>query len=175
MFDQYAVRHPELAEELVRRSHAELPEDFAAAADKYIAKLQADGPKVASRKASQMAIEAFAPLLPELVGGSADLAGSNLTLWSGSKSVATDDADANYIYFGVREFAMTAISNGLALHGGFIPYDAPVLVFSRSEEHTSELQSLMRISYAVFCLKKKKTKQYAITTDNDYTPQYNNN
>src|SRR3546814_5559366 len=73
MFDQYAVRHPELAEELVRRSHAELPEDFAAAADKYIAKLQADGPKVASRKASQMAIEAFAPLLPELVGGSADL------------------------------------------------------------------------------------------------------
>src|SRR3546814_2566825 len=94
MFDQYAVRHPELAEELVRRSHAELPEDFAAAADKYIAKLQADGPKVASRKASQMAIEAFAPLLPELVGGSADLAGSNLTLWSGSKSVATDDADA---------------------------------------------------------------------------------
>src|SRR3546814_4208817 len=109
-----------------------------------------------------MAIEAFAPLLPELVGGSADLAGSNLTLWSGSKSVATDDADANYIYFGVREFAMTAISNGLALHGGFIPYDATFLVFSdyarnavRSEEHTSELQSLMRISYAVFCLKKK--------------------
>src|SRR3546814_8339684 len=91
MFDQYAVRHPELAEELVRRSHAELPEDFAAAADKYIAKLQADGPKVASRKASQMAIEAFAPMLPELVGGSADLAGSNLTLWSGSKSVATDE------------------------------------------------------------------------------------
>src|SRR3546814_1181103 len=126
-----------------------------------------------------MAIEAVAPLLPELVGGSADLAGSNLTLWSGSKSVATDDADANYIYFGVREFAMTAISNGLALHGGFIPYDATFLVFSdyarnavrmsalmgahaihvythdRSEEHTSELQSLMRISYAVFCLQKK--------------------
>src|SRR3546814_13364861 len=76
-------------------------------------------------KASQMAIEAFAPLLPELVGGSADLAHSNLTLWKGSKSVATDDAEANYIYFGVREFAMTAISNGLSVHGGFIPYDAP--------------------------------------------------
>src|SRR5690606_6348536 len=89
MFDQYAARHPRLAEELVRRSHAELPEDFAAAADAYIAKLQAEGPKVASRKASQMAIEAFAPLLPELVGGSADLVGFNLTLWSGSKSVVT--------------------------------------------------------------------------------------
>src|SRR3546814_1882344 len=111
-----------------------------------------------------MAIEAFAPLLPELVGGSADLAGSNLTLWSGSKSVATDDADANYIYFGVREFAMTAISNGLALHGGFIPYDATFLVFSdyarnavrmsallgahRSEEHPADVQSPMRIPYA---------------------------
>src|SRR3546814_707991 len=143
MFDQYAARHPELAEELVRRSHAELPEDFAASADAYVAKLQADGPKVASRKASQMAIEAFAPLLPELVGGSADLAGSNLTLWSGSKSVATDDADANYIYFGVREFAMTAISNGLALHGGFIPYDATFLVFSDYARNAVRMSALM--------------------------------
>ncbi len=124
LFDAYAQRHPDAAAELTRRSHAELPEGFRTAALDYALKLQAEGPNVASRTASQMAIEAFAPLLPELVGGSADLAHSNLTLWKGSKSVASDDADANYIYFGVREFAMTAISNGLALHGGFIPYDA---------------------------------------------------
>ncbi|HEY5970737.1 MAG TPA: transketolase, partial [Pseudoxanthomonas sp.] len=130
LFDLYAAQYPEQAAELSRRSHGDLPEGFAVAADAYIAKLQAEGPVVASRKASQMAIEAFAPLLPELIGGSADLAHSNLTLWKGSKSVAGSDADANYVYYGVREFAMTAISNGLALHGGFIPYDATFLVFS---------------------------------------------
>ena len=143
LFDDYAQRHPELAAELTRRSHGELPDGFAAAADAYIAKLQADSPKVASRKASQMAIEAFAPHLPELVGGSADLAGSNLTLWSGSKSVAGDDPDANYIYYGVREFAMTAISNGLALHGGFIPYDATFLVFSDYARNAVRMSALM--------------------------------
>src|SRR5690606_40547471 len=92
MFDQYAARHPRLAEELVRRSHAELPEDFAAAADAYIAKLQAEGPKVGSRKASQMAIQAFAPLLPELIGGSADLAGSDLPLLDGRQGAVADAA-----------------------------------------------------------------------------------
>ncbi len=143
LFDAYAARFPQQADELTRRSHGELPEGFAAAADAYIARLQADGPVVASRKASQMAIEAFAPLLPELVGGSADLAHSNLTLWKGSKSVATDDADANYIYFGVREFAMTAISNGLALHGGFIPYDATFLVFSDYARNAVRMSALM--------------------------------
>ena len=143
LFDQYSARHPQQAEELIRRSHAELPEGFAATADAYIAKLQADGPVVASRKASQMAIEAFAPHLPELVGGSADLAHSNLTLWSGSKSVATDDPNANYIYFGVREFAMTAISNGLAVHGGFIPYDATFLVFSDYARNAVRMSALM--------------------------------
>ena len=90
-----------------------------------------------------MSIEAYAPLLPELVGGSADLAHSNLTLWSGSKSVATDDADANYVYFGVREFAMTAISNGMALHGGFIPYDATFLVFSDYARNAVRMSALM--------------------------------
>jgi transketolase len=143
LFDQYSARYPHLADELTRRSHAELPDGFVDAADAYIAKLQADGPVVASRKASQMAIEAFAPLLPELVGGSADLAHSNLTLWSGSKSVATDDPDANYIYFGVREFAMTAISNGLSLHGGFIPYDATFLVFSDYARNAVRMSALM--------------------------------
>jgi transketolase len=143
LFDAYATRFPQEAEELTRRSHGDLPEGFAAAADAYVAKLQADGPVVASRKASQMAIEAFAPLLPELVGGSADLAHSNLTLWKGSKSVASDDADANYIYFGVREFAMTAISNGLTLHGGFIPYDATFLVFSDYARNAVRMSALM--------------------------------
>ena len=143
LFDGYAARYPEQANELVRRSHGDLPEDYAAVADAYIAKLQADGPTIASRKASQMAIEAFAPLLPELVGGSADLAHSNLTLWSGSKSVVGSDADANYIHYGVREFAMTAIGNGLAVHGGFIPYDATFLVFSDYARNAVRMSALM--------------------------------
>ena len=129
-FDKYAARYPAEAEELTRRSHGELPEDFVAKADAYIAQVAAEGPTIASRKASQLAIEAYAPLLPELVGGSADLAHSNLTLWKASKSVATDDVNANYVYYGVREFGMTAIANGLALHGGFLPFDATFLVFS---------------------------------------------
>jgi len=90
-----------------------------------------------------MAIEAFAPHLPELVGGSADLAGSNLTMWSGSKDVAGDDADANYVYYGVREFGMTAISNGLAVHGGFLPYDATFLVFSDYARNAVRMSALM--------------------------------
>ncbi|HEX2082533.1 MAG TPA: transketolase C-terminal domain-containing protein, partial [Xanthomonadaceae bacterium] len=134
---------PAEAAELRRRITGDLPDGFAAAADAYAARLQAEGPVVASRKASQMAIEAYAPLLPELVGGSADLAHSNLTLWTGSKSVAGDDPDANYIYFGVREFAMTAISNGLALHGGFIPYDATFLVFSDYARNAVRMSALM--------------------------------
>ena len=129
-FEQYAARHPELAAEFGRRMRGELPAGFEAAADAFIAKVQAEGPSIASRKASQNAIEAFAPLLPEIVGGSADLAHSNLTLWKGSQSVAGDSPDANYVYYGVREFGMTAIANGLALHGGFIPFDATFLVFS---------------------------------------------
>jgi transketolase len=143
LFDAYAAQYPDIADELVRRSKNQLPDDFAVAADAYVARLQADGPVVASRKASQMAIEAFAPLLPELIGGSADLAHSNLTLWKGSKSVASDDADANYIYSGVREFAMTAISNGLALHGCFIPYDATFLVFSDYARNAVRMSALM--------------------------------
>ncbi len=130
LFDKYAKQYASEADELTRRSHGELPADFIAKADAYIAKAQEEGQTIASRKASQLAIEAFAPLLPELIGGSADLAHSNLTLWKASKSVATDDPDANYVYYGVREFGMTAISNGLALHGGFIPFDATFLVFS---------------------------------------------
>ncbi|HEY1136489.1 MAG TPA: transketolase [Xanthomonadaceae bacterium] len=143
LFDRYAAEHPEAAAEFTRRLAGELPSDFTANADAYIAKLQAEGPVVASRKASQMAIETFAPLLPELVGGSADLAHSNLTLWKGSKTVAGSDPDANYVYYGVREFAMTAISNGLALHGGFLPYDATFLVFSDYARNAVRMSALM--------------------------------
>jgi transketolase len=143
LFDAYADKYPQLADELVRRSRNELPEEFYTASDAYIAKLQAEGPVVASRKASQMAIEAYAPHLPELIGGSADLAHSNLTLWKGSKSVASDDPDANYVYYGVREFAMTAISNGLGLHECFIPYDATFLVFSDYARNAVRMSALM--------------------------------
>ena len=142
LFEQYAAHYPEEAAELSRRARGELPQDFAAAADAFIARLQAEGPVVASRKASQMAIEAYAPLLPELVGGSADLAHSHLTLWKASKSVASRDGDANYVYYGVREFAMTAISNGLALHGGFIPFDATFLVFSDYARNAVRMSAL---------------------------------
>ena len=148
LFDAYARAHPELAAEFRRRMACELPAEFAAQADAYIAGLQAEGPVVASRKASQMAIEAYAPLLPELIGGSADLAHSNLTLWSGSKAVTGDEGNANYIYYGVREFAMTAISNGLALHRGFIPYDATFLVFSDYARNAVRMSALMR-SHAI--------------------------
>ena len=144
-FAAYAAQHPELADELTRRMRGELPGGFSYIADAYIAQLQAEGPVVASRKASQMAIEAFAPHLPELVGGSADLAHSNLTLWKGSKSVAGSDPDANYVYYGVREFAMTAISNGLALHGGFVPYDATFLVFSDYARNAVRMAALMGV------------------------------
>ena len=143
LFESYAQGFPQLADELARRSRGELPEDFADVAAAYAAKLQADGPVVASRKASQMAIEAFAPHLPELIGGSADLAHSNLTLWTGSRSVTSQDANANYVYYGVREFGMSAISNGLALHGGFIPYDATFLVFSDYSRNALRMSALI--------------------------------
>ncbi len=143
LFDKYADVFPKEALELTRRSHGVLPETFADDADAYIAKLQIEGPVMASRKASQMAIETFAPLLPELIGGSADLAHSNLTLWKGSKSVTSSDADANYVYYGVREFGMSAISNGLALHGGFLPYDATFLVFSDYSRNALRMSALI--------------------------------
>ena len=143
LFDRYAQTFPAQADELVRRSRGELPDGFGEAADAYIAKLQAEGPVVASRKASQMAIETFAPMLPEMLGGSADLAHSNLTLWKGSKSVAGSDPDANYAYYGVREFAMSAISNGLALHGCFLPFDATFLVFSDYARNAVRMSALM--------------------------------
>ena len=144
-FAAYKAAHPEAAAEFERRMAGNLPATFNADADTFIAKVQADGATIASRKASQNSIEAYAPLLPELVGGSADLAHSNLTLWKGSKSVASNDPNANYIYSGVREFGMTAISNGLALHGGFIPYDATFLVFSDYARNAVRMAALMGV------------------------------
>jgi transketolase len=144
-FAAYKAAHPELAAEFERRMAGELPADFAQVAKDYIAKLQAEGPVVASRKASQMAIEAFAPRLPELVGGSADLAHSNLTTWKGQKAVTTTDADARYVHYGVREFGMTAIGSGLALHGGFIPFDATFLVFSDYARNAVRMSALLPV------------------------------
>ena len=144
--DAYAKAHPELAAEFKRRLAGELPADWADKAQAYIAKMQAEGPEVASRKASQMALDAFGPLLPELIGGSADLAGSNLTKWKGSKDAGNGDASGgqgNYVYYGVREFGMTAIANGLALHGGFIPYDATFLVFSDYARNAVRMSALI--------------------------------
>jgi transketolase len=143
LFAGYAASHPELATELQRRLRGDLPEGWDAAARAYIDKLQAEGPTIASRKASQMALDAFGPLLPELIGGSADLAHSNLTLWKGSKDVKAEDPNANYIYFGVREFGMSAIANGIALHGGFVPYDATFLVFSDYSRNALRMSALI--------------------------------
>ena len=143
LLDAYRAAHPDLAAEFERRLAGDLPAGFADAARAFAAKLQQDAPVVASRKASQMALDAYGPLLPELIGGSADLAHSNLTLWKGSKSVTTTDAAANYVYYGVREFGMAAISNGLALHGGFVPYDATFLVFSDYSRNALRMSALI--------------------------------
>ena len=117
-FDAYRAAHSDLADELLRRLTGELPRDFAQQTDAYIEECVAAGADIASRKASQQALNALGPYLPELLGGSADLAGSNLTLWSGASGISAEDASGNYLYYGVREFAMAAIMNGVALHGG---------------------------------------------------------
>ena len=121
-----------------------MPENFAEQAQAYIEKLQAEGPVVASRKASQMAINAYAPLLPELVGGSADLAGSNLTIHSDSKGIEAKDASGNYVYYGVREFGMCAIMNGMALHGGLMPYGGTFLIFMEYARNALRMAALMK-------------------------------
>jgi transketolase len=141
----YTEAHPELAGELKRRLAGELPADFSDQADAYIAQCQAEGESVASRKASQNCLNAYGPLLPELLGGSADLAGSNLTIWSGSKGVSKDDASGNYVYYGVREFGMAAIMNGIALHGGFINYGATFLVFMEYMRNAVRMSALMKL------------------------------
>ena len=140
----YTAAFPEQAAELKRRLAGELPADFSARAQDYIAACQAEGASIASRKASQNCLNAYGPLLPELLGGSADLAGSNLTLWSGSKGVSAADAGGNYVYYGVREFAMSAMMNGIALHGGFIPYGATFLIFMEYARNAVRMAALMK-------------------------------
>jgi len=142
-FAAYAAAHPDLAAEFKRRMAGDLPADWAARRDAYLAQTVQKAETIATRKASQNAIEGYAPALPELIGGSADLAGSNLTLWSGSKGVSAASG-GNYIYFGVREFGMTAICNGIALHGGLIPYCATFLVFSDYARNALRMAALMK-------------------------------
>ncbi len=143
-FDAYAKAFPEAAAEFRRRMDGELPANWAQHVEAVLAKVIAKGETIATRKASQNSIEAFAPALPELLGGSADLAGSNLTLWSGSKAVSKDSG-GNYIHYGVREFGMAAIGNGLSLHGGLIPYTATFLMFSEYARNALRMASLMKI------------------------------
>ena len=143
-FNAYHKAHPDLATELLRRVAGDLPADFEAQAQAYVEQLQAEGSNIASRKASQNSINAFGPLLPELLGGSADLAGSNLTKWSGTKGITRADASGNYVFYGVREFAMSAMMNGMALHGGFIPYGATFLVFMEYARNAVRMAALMR-------------------------------
>lgn len=140
----YKQAHPELADELLRRLSGELPADFETQVDRWIADVAAKGETVATRKASQNALNALGPVLPEFLGGSADLAGSNLTLWSGAKGVSREDASGNYVYYGVREFGMSAIMNGIALHGGFIPYGATFLVFMEYARNAVRMAALMK-------------------------------
>ncbi|WP_411705045.1 transketolase [Edaphovirga cremea] len=143
-FATYAKAHPELAAEFKRRVDGELPANWEADAQKFIEELQAKPANIASRKASQNALEAYGKILPEFLGGSADLAPSNLTIWSGSKSLG-DDLAGNYIHYGVREFGMTAISNGIALHGGFLPYSATFLMFVEYARNAVRMAALMKI------------------------------
>ncbi len=141
---EYSEAFPELAAELMRRLSGELPADFSEKADAWIAEVAAKGDTIASRKASQNALNSLGPILPEFLGGSADLAGSNLTLWSGSKAITADDASGNYLHYGVREFGMSAIMNGIALHGGFIPYGATFLIFMEYARNAVRMASLMK-------------------------------
>ncbi|EIA3091686.1 transketolase [Vibrio cholerae] len=144
-FAAYAKAYPAEAAEYKRRVAGELPANWEAATSEIIANLQANPANIASRKASQNALEAFGKLLPEFMGGSADLAPSNLTMWSGSKSLTAGDASGNYIHYGVREFGMTAIINGIALHGGFVPYGATFLMFMEYARNAMRMAALMKV------------------------------
>ncbi|AYV12683.1 transketolase [Shewanella algae] len=144
-FAAYEAAHPALAAELKRRLNGELPANFDADAKAYIEQLQANPANIASRKASQNALEAFGKMLPEFLGGSADLAPSNLTMYSGSKAISAEDASGNYLHYGVREFGMTAIINGIALHGGFVPYGATFLMFMEYARNAMRMAALMKV------------------------------
>jgi len=143
-FDNYRAAHPELASELSRRLASKLPENWQKNATDFINAVDQKAEKVATRKASQNCLNGYGPLLSELIGGSADLAGSNLTIWAQSRDIAKE-SDGNYIYFGVREFGMAAIINGITLYGGFIPYGATFLMFSEYARNALRMAALMKI------------------------------
>ncbi|MDC9590832.1 transketolase [Xenorhabdus sp. XENO-10] len=143
-FAAYANAHPELAAEFTRRTSGELPANWEAESKAFIENLQQNPASIASRKASQNALEAFGKVLPEFMGGSADLAPSNLTIWSGSKPL-NEVQDGNYIHYGVREFGMSAIMNGIALHGGFVPYGATFLMFVEYARNAVRMAALMKV------------------------------
>ncbi|MEN4533793.1 transketolase [Pantoea agglomerans] len=142
-FAAYKEAHPELAKEYERRMNGEMPANWETEATRFIQELQANPQKIASRKASQNSLEVYGKMLPEFLGGSADLAPSNLTIWSGSKSIKEDPA-GNYIHYGVREFGMTAIGNGIAHHGGFVPYTATFLMFVEYARNAARMAALMK-------------------------------
>jgi transketolase len=144
-FAAYAKAYPELAAEFKRRMAGDLPDTWEEATHQFIAELQANSANIASRKASQNALERFGKILPEFMGGSADLAPSNLTMWSGSKALTPEDFSGNYIHYGVREFGMTAIMNGISLHGGFIPYGATFLMFMEYARNALRMAALMKV------------------------------
>ena len=144
VFDQYQKEYPDLALDLQRRMKGEIPAGFEASANSYIRECQSNFERIASRKASQNCLNAYGPMLPELLGGSADLAGSNLTIWKGSKPIKSDDASGNYIFYGVREFGMSAIMNGISLHGGFINYGATFLMFMEYARNAIRMSALMK-------------------------------
>ena len=143
-FKNYRNQYPELCSELERRLDGHIPEDFSEKANAYIYECQYKMEKIASRKASQNCLNIFGPLLPELLGGSADLAGSNLTIWSGSKGITSEDASGNYLFYGVREFGMSGMMNGITLHGGFIAYGATFLIFMEYARNAVRMAALMK-------------------------------
>ncbi|MDX1514050.1 MAG: transketolase [Gammaproteobacteria bacterium] len=144
-FEDYRRAFPDLAAEMERCMSGEFPGDWELRCEEFLASVDEKAENIASRKASQNALEAYAQNLPEMIGGSADLTGSNLSRWSGSRTLSPDEANANYIYFGVREFAMSAICNGISLHGGLIPYCATFLMFSEYARNALRMAALMKI------------------------------
>ena len=142
-FNAYQQAYPEMAQELLRRLKGELPANWQTAMQDALTEINNSEQSVATRKASEIALDAMGPLLPELIGGSADLTGSNNTWWSGSEGVVPTDATGNYIYYGVREFGMSAIMNGMALYGGFIPYSGTFLTFSDYARNAVRMAALM--------------------------------
>ncbi len=145
LFETYRDEYPELAAEFERRMNRELPDSWAEASEAFISEVDAAAESKPSRKSSLAAIEAYAPLLPELFGGSADLGGSNLTEWSGHRQIRNESPGGNYIKYGVREFGMSAMLNGIVLHGGFIPFGATFLMFSEYARNALRMAALMKI------------------------------